>query len=77
MAELVSVKLEPEHIGLGVADADTADGTTFTVTVAVVADVLPQALVAVTVYTPASAVVTANADGFWLVDVKLFGPDHA
>ncbi len=64
MAELVSVRFEPEHIGLGVADALTADGTTFTVTAAVVADVLPQAFVAVTVYIPASAVVTANADGF-------------
>ncbi len=64
MAELVSVRLAPEQMGLGVALADTADGTTFTVTAAVVADVLPQAFVAVTVYTPASAVITANADGF-------------
>ncbi len=77
VAELVNVRLAPEQIGLGVADADTADGTTFTVTAEVVADVLPQALVAVTVYTPASAVVTANADGFCDVEVKPFGPDHA
>ncbi len=77
VAVLVNVRFEPEHIGLGVADALTADGTTLTVTDEVVADVLPQALVAVTVYTPASAVVAANADGFWLVEVKPFGPDHA
>ncbi len=77
MAELVNVRFDPEHIGLGVALADTADGTTFTVTVEVVADVLPQAFVAVTVYIPASTVVTANADGFCDVEVKPFGPDHA
>ncbi len=77
VAEPVNVRLAPEQIGLGVADALTADGTTFTVTAAVVADVLPQAFVAVTVYTPASAVVTAKADGFWLVEVKPLGPDHA
>ncbi len=77
VAELVSARLAPEHIGLGVADALTADGTTFTVTAAVVADVLPQTLVAVTVYTPASAVVTANAAGFCDVEVKPFGPLHA
>ncbi len=77
VAVLVSVRLAPEQMGLGVADALTADGTTFTVTAEVVADVLPQAFVAVTVYIPASAVVTAKADGFWLVDVNPFGPDHA
>ncbi len=77
VAELVSVRLAPEQIGLGVALADTADGTTLTVTVEVVAVVLPQAFVAVTVYIPASAVVTANADGFCDVEVKPFGPDHA
>ncbi len=77
MAELVSVKLEPLHIGLGVALALTALGTTFTVTVDVVAEVEPQVLVAVTVYTPASAVVTAKAAGFCAVEVKPFGPDHA
>ncbi len=77
MAVLVSVRFEPEHIGFGVALADTADGTTLTVTDEVVADVLPQAFVAVTVYTPASAVVTANADGFCDVEVKPFGPDQA
>jgi hypothetical protein len=49
VAVLVVVRFEPLQIGLGVADADTADGTTFTVTVAVCADVEPQALVAVTV----------------------------
>ncbi len=64
-------------MGLGVADADTADGTTFTVTVEVVADVLPQVLVATRVYIPALAVVTANADGFCDVEVKPFGPLHA
>ena len=46
VAELVSVRLLPEHIGLGDALADTADGTTFTVTVEVVADVVPHVLVA-------------------------------
>ncbi len=77
VAVLVSVRFEPEQMGLGVAEALTADGTTFTVTAAVVADVLPQALVAVTVYIPAYGEVTANADGFWLVEVKPFGPLHA
>ena len=77
VAVLVNVRFEPEHIGLGVADALTDDGTTLTVTAEVVADVLPQAFVAVTVYTLASAVVTAKADGFCDVEVKPFGPDHA
>ncbi len=77
VAVLVSVRFEPEHIGLGVALALTALGTTFTVTVDVVALVLPHTLVAVTVYTPPSAVVTAKAAGFCAVDVKPFGPDHA
>jgi len=49
VAELVSVKFEPEQIGLGVALANTALGTTLTVTADVVAVVEPQALVAVTV----------------------------
>jgi hypothetical protein len=49
VAELVRVKLPPEHIGLGDALADTAEGTTFTVTVDVVAVVVPQELVAATV----------------------------
>ncbi len=77
VAEPVNVRLAPEQIGLGVALADTADGTTLTVTVDVVADVLPQAFVAVTVYTPASAAVTANADGFCDVEVNPFGPAQA
>ncbi len=77
MAELVRVRLAPEQMGLGVADALTDDGTTLTVTAEVVADVLPQAFVAVTVYTLASAVVTAKADGFCDVEVKPFGPLHA
>jgi hypothetical protein len=64
VAELVNVRFEPEHIGLGDALADTADGTTFTVTTDVVAVVVPQALVAATVYIPALAVVTAKATGF-------------
>jgi len=49
VAELVSVKFAPKQIGLGVALADTALGTTLTVTVDVVAVVDPQALVAVNV----------------------------
>ena len=49
VAEPVNVRLLPEHIGLGVALALTADGTTFTVTVEVAAVVVPQALVAATV----------------------------
>ena len=49
VAELVSVRFEPLQIGLGEADADTALGTTLTVTVAVCALVEPHALVAVTV----------------------------
>jgi len=49
VAELVRVKFDPLQIGLGVALADTADGTTLTVTVDVIAVVEPQALVAVTV----------------------------
>ncbi len=76
VALLPSRRLAPSQTGLG-NTADTTEGTVFTVTVDVVADVLPQALVAVTVYIPASAVVTANADGFCDVEVKPFGPDHA
>jgi hypothetical protein len=49
VAALVNVRLAPLHNVVGVAVADTALGTTFTVTAAVVADVEPQALVAVTV----------------------------
>ena len=49
VADPVNVRLLPEHIGLGDALADTADGTTFTVTVAVVAVVVPQAFVAANV----------------------------
>jgi hypothetical protein len=49
VAEPVNVRLLPEHIGLGDALADTAEGTTFTVTAAVVAVVVPHAFVAATV----------------------------
>jgi len=49
VAELVSVKFEPEQIGFGVALADTALGTTLTVTTAVVAVVEPHTFVAITV----------------------------
>jgi hypothetical protein len=49
VAALVKVRLAPLHKVLGVAVADTALGTTFTVTAVVVAAVEPQALVAVSV----------------------------
>ena len=64
VADPVNVRLLPEHIGFGDALALTADGTTFTVTVDVVAVAVPQVLVAASVYIPALAVVTAKAAGF-------------
>jgi len=53
-------------------------GIVFTTTVDVDADdEHPAALVAVTVYTPAAAVVTEDTEVFWDDAVKLFGPVQA
>ena len=55
----------PAIVGAGVA---------LIVTDAVVAVVLPQLFVAVSVYTPADAVLTVTGAGLSAVDEKLFGP---
>jgi hypothetical protein len=54
---------------LDAPDIAATDGTAFTVTADVTAVVPPQTLVAVSVYTPALAVVTLNAEGFCVVAV--------
>lgn len=64
IAELVNVILSPLHIGLGEASAISAVGLVMTVTDAVVADVAPQLLLAVTVYMPALNEDVAKAVGF-------------
>jgi hypothetical protein len=63
------VRLAPEQKLVGDALAETDVDVVFTVTEDVVAVVEPQELVADTVYIPAFEVVTANADGFWPVDI--------
>lgn len=65
----------PVHNEVGEAVALTADGTVLIVTAEVVASVLPQALVAVSVYTPAESVVTETEAGL-RVELKLLGPDQ-
>ena len=49
VAAPVNVNVEPVHTGFGVADAVTAAGVEFTVTLAVVAVVVPQLLTALKV----------------------------
>ena len=53
MAVPLSTKFAPIHIKFGTAVAVTPDGTVLIVTIAVVAVVVPQVLVAARVYTPA------------------------
>ena len=63
----------PTHAGFGVADAEGFVGCEFTVTFTD-EDVLPQELVAVTVYVPAWLVWTLFTDGFCDDAVKPLGP---
>ena len=64
----VRVSVAPLHNGVPDGVAVTAVGLSFTVTNAVVPVVLPQPLVAVSVYTPVDNVPVVMAAGFRLVD---------
>lgn len=64
----VSVSVAPLHSVVADGVAVTAVGAAFTVTDAVVAVVLPQPLVAVSVYIPLDKVVVVMAAGLRLVD---------
>ena len=58
----------PEHKLVADGVADTDEGSTLITSVPVVAVVLPHALVAVSVYTPADAVPTVKLAGLSNVD---------
>lgn len=68
VAEPVSVNVLPEHNVVADAEAETEIGVLLTVTLAVVAVVLPQLLLAVSVYTPAEAGVTTKPAGLRSVE---------
>ena len=62
------------QIGLGLAEAEGAEGVRFTVTATVPEELVHPLVVAVTEYVPPAAVVPTASVGFWEVEVKLFGP---
>ena len=64
----VSVRVLPTHRLVADGVADTAEGTVFTVSAVVVIVVLPQALVAVSVYTPVATVPAVKLAGLRSVD---------
>ena len=66
----------PLHSAEGDAVAVTEVGTVRIMIEGVVAVVLPQLLVAVSVYTPAESVVVTMPAGLRLVDENPSGPDH-
>lgn len=72
--EAESVKVDPIQTGFGLALAVGATGVEFTVTETVPAELVHPLVVAVTEYVPPFALEAIAKDGFWLVDVKLFGP---
>jgi hypothetical protein len=51
-------------------------GNVLITTVVIAVALQPLALVTVTVYVPAAAVVRLLMLGFWLVELNEFGPDH-
>ena len=69
----VKFRAEPAHIGL-LFPAVGAVGIGFTVAVVVAAPDVQPFDVTVTEYVPDAAVVAAAIEGFWLLEVKLFGP---
>ena len=77
MAVPVSVRVLPAQSVVADGVAVTVVGLVLTFTVAVVAIVLPQLLVAVSVYMPAEAVLTVKPAGLRSVDVNDDGPLHA
>jgi hypothetical protein len=53
------------------------DGTELTVTVVVLVPLQPFESVVMTVYVPLAAVVAEPIEGFFVEELKLFGPLHA
>src|SRR3989304_4860166 len=75
VATPVNVNVAPAQTGFGLADAVTPVGTVFTVTEAgLTGAAAPQALLAVSVYIPAIAVVIDALVGLCNEEVKALGP---
>ena len=77
LAVVVRFNVLPAQIGPLLPIAVIA-GNGFTVAVIVFVPVAPHPLASVTLrlYTPLAAVVADVIDGFWLVELKVFGPVH-
>ena len=76
VAAAVMVRVLPTHNVVAEGVVVTPVGAVSTDSTVVVDSVLPHGLVAVSVYTPAEAVLTVNAAGLRSVEVNAFGPLH-
>lgn len=76
IAEPVKDRAAPEHSKVDERSAASEPGTVFSISISVVAEVLPQAFVAVRVYMPADAVFTVMAAGLRSAEEYPSGPVH-